>query len=103
VVIGAVQSAPKAWKKGSVVAVSGLWVYAREQIPAQTLDDDDDDDNDGGGGDGGIEDAPPPHVCDQSTGYDSKHGQCLRVAACDSAVLGQHFERFPCSHWGSSG
>jgi hypothetical protein len=39
------------------------------------------------------------HVCDPATGFDSKGGQCLRIATCDKSVPGQQFERYPCSHW----
>ena len=102
--IGALKTAPKSWKKGAAVAVSGLWVYARKPPNAdspqhiQTQEQEQKQKQK----QGQEQEQPGPtaaHVCDPQTGVDSKHGQCLRVAACNKATLGQQFERFPCSHW----
>ncbi len=83
VATGAVPSAPQGWK--GAVSLSGLWVYGREALKDSVA-------------------ARPnsnreTHACDPHSGYDSKHGQCLHVKACDKTSLTQQFERFPCSHW----
>ena len=90
--IGALKTAPKSWKKGAAVAVSGLWVYARKPPPTDVQQQTQGQEQEQPG-------VTAAHVCDPQTGVDSKHGQCLRVAACDKAAPGQQFERFPCSHW----
>ena len=97
--IGALKTAPKSWKKGAAVAVSGLWVYARKPLNADGQQQTQTREQEQKQTQGQEQPGPTAHVCDPQTGVDSKHGQCLRVAACNKATLGQQFERFPCSHW----
>lgn len=65
-------------------SVSGLWIYASNAARSTPA---------------AARAVAARHVCDPTTGLDTKGGQCLRVRPCDSTAVAQQFERQPCRHY----